>query len=161
MENWAKIEGFDGYEVSDLGRFRNLGKPLAPVLYDNGYLYVKLTEGKRKRLHRLVAFYFVPNPFNLPDVNHLDLDPTNCAASNLEWCNARENKTHGLKKRKADKGLTGASFDKGRNKWRSQTYINKKKTYLGLFDTEQEAHQAYLNALEEFNLRNVYADELY
>lgn len=62
---------------------------------DDGYVVIKLTcrdatTGRKKDIvrfvHRLVAMGFVPNPENLPEVNHIDGNKENNAAENLEWC---------------------------------------------------------------------------
>lgn len=58
------------------------------------YLIIGLMKnGKRKRLlvHRLVAMTFIPNPQNLPEVNHIDKNKLNCNINNLEWCTRIDN----------------------------------------------------------------------
>ena len=93
MEQWRDIEGFDGlYQVSNQGRVKSLKygkeKILKGVKSCNGYLTVGLCkDGKevRKYIHRLVAEAFLPNPQNLPQVNHKDEDKTNNCVENLEW----------------------------------------------------------------------------
>lgn len=65
------------------------GRVLKQRLYKNGYLYVGFRiNGKHIQLrsHRVVASCFLPNPDNLPEVNHIDCDRTNNNVSNLEWC---------------------------------------------------------------------------
>lgn len=62
-----------------------------------GYMYVSFRlKGKRVylRVHRVVATCFLPNPDNLPEVNHIDCDPKNNTVSNLEWCTHEYNFTY-------------------------------------------------------------------
>ena len=74
-------------------------KYLKPNTSKSGYLSVELFDenGKSKRLliHRLVAMAYIPNPENLPQVNHIDENPLNNAVSNLEWCTAKYNMNYG------------------------------------------------------------------
>lgn len=50
---------------------------------------------KNHSIHRLVAEAFIPNPENLPEVNHKDENKVNNAADNLEWCNKKYNINYG------------------------------------------------------------------
>lgn len=52
---------------------------------------------KEFRLHRLIAETFIPNPENLPQVNHIDEDKTNNTVDNLEWCTSSQNSNHGTR----------------------------------------------------------------
>ena len=109
-EVFREIAGYEGlYEVSNLGNVRRVAgkgckeiRVLKLVKQSNGYLYVNLyKEGNRKmhRVHRLVAQAFLPNPNNLPEVNHIDEDKTNnkvCSGMvNLEWCDRKYNNNYG------------------------------------------------------------------
>ena len=113
------------YKVSNFGRILSLdyngtGKPglMTPVEMPNGYFQVGLSkngEYKKCYVHRLVAETFLPNPENLPEVNHIDEDKTNNFVflnedgsvnkkkSNLEWKTHRGNCNHGTRNERVAK----------------------------------------------------------
>ena len=109
MENWKDIRDNNNYEVSDTGRVRRKGAENDRSVRDrNGYLAVDLykdSERSTKRVHRLVAEAFVPNPDNKPEVNHKDGNKRNNDASNLEWVTSKENCRHAW-----DNGLMSPSY---------------------------------------------------
>lgn len=96
-----QIEGYEGlYSVDETGRiYGKKGKEIKP--YDNGYGYLIIDlrdangEKKHKKVHRLVAKAFIPNPKNLPEINHKDENKKNNRAENLEWCTSSYNKKYG------------------------------------------------------------------
>ena len=100
-EIWKDIVGFEGiYEISNLGRIRRLktGRILSTRRSDGWYITVTLYKDKKrygKSLHRLVAETFVPNPYNLPEGNHIDEDKINNRADNLEFCDRKYNVNYG------------------------------------------------------------------
>ena len=107
IEEWRKIEGYNNYEVSNLGRVRrdkaNNGKTIfTGTLETDGYIRVGLSkDGKcrKYKMHRLVAFAFIPNPdtINKIEVNHLGEKNDNRVCM-LEWVTPQENSIHGSKK---------------------------------------------------------------
>ena len=100
MIEWKKIPGFgDKYSVSTSGSVRNdvTGKVLKNTLMNDGYLCVHLSYQNHARMimvHRLVAEAFLPNPNNLPVVNHIDGDKRNPTIDNLEWVTFSDNSKH-------------------------------------------------------------------
>ena len=124
IEIW-KTAVYDGeiyeglYKVSNLGRILSLNykrtgkaKLRNPVEMLNGYLQVGFSKNKKTKtclVHRLIAETFLPNPENLPEVNHKDEDKTNNFVflnedgsvdkekSNLEWCDRKYNNNYGTR----------------------------------------------------------------
>ena len=73
------------------------GRQLKTYVSPAGYEYVGVTIGVKRYsrlVHRLVATYFIPNPDNLPEVNHKDLNKSNNKVSNLEWVSRAGNLLH-------------------------------------------------------------------
>lgn len=109
-EIWLPIKGFEGrYEISSYGQLRSLvhvnkygprklDSPRMRKLHINsdGYLIAKIIKGNKMTTisaHLLVAKHFVPNPLNLPEVNHLK-EKINNYYKNLEWVTSRQNQVH-------------------------------------------------------------------
>lgn len=97
-EEFRDIPGYEGlYEVSNLGRVRRNGKILKLTKNAKGYLMLNLCKNgivRKFLVHRLVALAFLPNPQNLPMINHKDEDKTNNTVSNLEWCTVQYNNSY-------------------------------------------------------------------
>lgn len=107
MEVWKDIDGFDGkYQVSSWGRVRSANGILKPYKNKKGYLKVGLAKnGKsnKKRVNRLVAIAFIPNPNDYPVVDHIDGNKENNSVSNLRWVTDEENRKHAVILRKIAK----------------------------------------------------------
>lgn len=127
MEIWKDMHGFeDLYEISSYGKvrskdriitdkngvkkhyksrllklqYKNIRGSTCPRIQVNLY---KDNKAFSKTVGRLVALTFIPNPNGLPQVNHIDEDPTNDKVDNLEWCNARYNVNYGTRNERANK----------------------------------------------------------
>ena len=101
-EKWKDIKGYEGlYQVSNLGNIKSFGYGKAILLKqfkDGKYLSVNLCKDKKHKkykVHRLVAEAFIPNPNNLPIINHKDENKYNNNVENLEWCSVAYNNRYG------------------------------------------------------------------
>ena len=125
-EEFRDIKGYEGYyQVSNYGRVKRLAKiellksknqynnfcsyrvikeRILTNLYSKGYCRVTLSQRNKKKIyqvHRLVAEVFIPNPKNLPEVNHKrEKEKDNNLVSNLEWCTSKQNCNYGNRNKK-------------------------------------------------------------
>lgn len=114
FEVWQDIPGYEGrYQASTYGRIKSLERTVSfgnrnrtitsriikPFFCSAGYLYVRMPD-RKKSVHRLIALTFIPNPDNLPQVNHMDEKPINNRVENLEWCTPKYNSNYGTRKQK-------------------------------------------------------------
>lgn len=133
MEVWKKIEGFSGYYISNIGRVRSIKRGKEKILKAKinkyGYYEVALQtddyKQKMKRVNRLVAEAFIPNPSNLREVNHKDENKLNNNVDNLEWLSHGDNSRYSKSMRVAQvdgerivkvyDSITKASIETGRS----------------------------------------------
>lgn len=178
-EIWKPINGFENkYEVSNLGRVRGKdryakgkggcirqwkGKILKPQIA-SGYAQVYLTiDGKQKwyKIHRLVAQAFLPNPNNLPIINHKDCDTLNNVVTNLEWCDAKYNTVYALiakqrldvsveeyieqlplKKKECSKAYSKQYYKNNKERYR-QYYLKNKEKILQKYHEKRKQNYLY------------------
>lgn len=106
---WKDVEGFPGYEVSNVGgevRNKQTGRILKLLKGSRGYHFVQLYNNgvsKNCLVHRLVAESWVPNPQKHQQVNHIDERKTSNNAANLEWVDASFNDNWGTRNRRIAK----------------------------------------------------------
>lgn len=126
-EVWKDIEGYEGlYQVSNIGRVRSLDKEIktynggsyinkgkiinGSIAKSEGYLRVTLVKDRKntiKKIHRLVAEAFIPNPENKPCVDHINTIRDDNRVENLRWVTYEENMNNPLTKQKISKINTG------------------------------------------------------
>lgn len=158
MEKWVKINGLDGYEISNLGRLKSIdrrvsrgngdmflkGRIMKQTLKETGYLIANLYNGKKDkhyRIHRLVAENFIPNPEKKRTVNHKNGIKTDNRVQNLEWATHSENHIHAYRELNRKSAWTGV---KGRHSHASKPVLqySKKGELLASFYSMKEAAEA-------------------
>lgn len=171
-EIWKDINGFEGlYQVSNFGNIKSLPKLvkgsrrggymtkekiLKPQYGSNGRTYTHVCLRKNgktfiKEIHRIVAQHFIPNPNNLPQVNHKDENPANNAVENLEWCDGFYNHNYGTikertkatkEKNKSDrKGLLTKIERNSNNAPKRVVQKDKQGNVLKVYESSQEAQK--------------------
>jgi hypothetical protein len=99
------IHNFPDYKISANGevysfKYRDTGKLVPSHRQNNGYRFVPLWRNGRqynRTVHRLLAVHYLPNPYNLPIINHIDGDRENNHLHNLEWCTQSHNVRVGMR----------------------------------------------------------------
>jgi hypothetical protein len=105
MEKWKPLDWInESYLISNYGRLKRLGsdkilKPVCRRMYNQYGIYSLCNKRQPKHIqaHRLVAMAFIPNPYNKPQVNHIDGNKLNNHFTNLEWCTGSENIKHAIR----------------------------------------------------------------
>lgn len=104
------IKNYEGlYAITSCGKVWSYKSKRFLTPQDNGCGYLQVTlckngDKKRHYVHRLVAAAYIPNPNNLPQINHKDENKKNNCISNLEWCDSKYNNSYGTKaERSAEK----------------------------------------------------------
>ena len=167
-EIWKEITDLL-YGVSNLGNIRrNMNYPykhknklyVMPYLNNKGYWCVNLYKHSKVHkflVHRLIALYFIPNPNNLPEVNHIDGNKQNNSISNLEWITHKQNTQHAWdnnlfknrhcnasnKRKNSTSIYKGVSWSNQRKKWCVYVTFKKKRYGIGRFNDEILAAKAY------------------
>ena len=111
----------------------------------DGYTRIE-TDGRKYKVHRLVAFCFLGLDIHnvSQQIDHINHQRSDNCVENLRIVTAQQNQWN----RKDPKGCY---YEKRKKKWHSYIVKDSKNIFLGLYDTEKEAHQAYINAKQKYH----------
>jgi hypothetical protein len=162
MEIWKSIKDYENlYEISTLGNVKSLNygcngkiQLLKPALNSGGYHFVTLCKnGKQKmfKIHRLVFQTFKGELIKGLVIDHISGVRTQNNVENLQQITSRANVTKGYFTKICTSKYPGVSWHKLANKWVVQIKVNDKHKYLGLFECELEASEAYQKELFKIN----------
>lgn len=162
-EIWKDIPGYEGmYQASNLGRVKSLKWNREKIMklsnIKGGYLGTALSKDKKQRTfytHQLLAITFLGHTVNgnKSVVDHIDEDKTNNRLNNLQIISHRENLVKGNLTRKTSSKYTGVCWSKVANKWVARIYMDVKYKHLGCFIIEEDAAEAYQNALKQIQTK--------
>lgn len=157
-EIFKDIRGYEGlYKVSNLGNVisyygsKKTQKARKPITQKYGYHQLNLKKNGQLKMflvHRLVAIAFIPNPKNLPQVNHINGIKTDNRVENLEWCTAKQNTLHSYKA-KLRKSSTGTS-----RRFLSPTEVAQARKMLGNIPVTHIARQLNTSRQSIYRLKN-------
>lgn len=127
----------------------NAGAP-AGGLSTNGYIRIAID--RRKYSAQRIAWFMQTgqDPGDLC-IDHIDSNITNNSFSNLRLCTISQNNFNRSSYKGSSSKYKGVSYQKSKNKWRAYIAANGKNFYLGSFDTEELAHQAYCDASQHLH----------
>ena len=154
VEQYKIIKDFENYSVSNFGNIRNIktGRVLKPGINSNGYYQVNLySDGNvyNKQIHKLVADYFIANPYNKPFVDHINNIKLDNNVRNLRYATNQENQMNSKLSSRNSSNYKGVSFSKQKNKWCAQIQSNGKNKHLGYFDNIEDAINARVKKAKE------------
>ena len=160
-EEYKKIDDYENYEISNQGNVRNTktNRILKPRKKGCGYYFIGLCKNCTTTnfyIHRLVGYAFIPNPENLPCIDHIDRNKTNNSITNLRWVSRSNNNRNKPKKQNSSSKYIGVSLHKPTGKYQAKISINNKNKHIGLYETEEDAGKAFDDYIKEHNLTEFY-----
>ncbi len=132
----------DGSLYNKISRGAAMKDTLAGYISQDGYRRVTI-DLKTHYIHRIVyEMHFGVIPESL-FIDHIDGDRLNNSINNLRVVSARQNQYNKSKQRSTTSSYKGVWFDKNRNKWKASFRFPDKRVYLGQFESEIDAAEAY------------------
>jgi hypothetical protein len=115
----TEIKDYEDYLIYEDGRVqkKKTNRFLKPCLNEGGYLVVGLYKNKKQkmfRIHRLIALHYIPNPNNLPMIDHINRVRDDNRIENLRWATNSENMRNCKMNKRNTSGFTGIIKDKNK-----------------------------------------------
>lgn len=177
-EEWRDVVGFEQYyQVSNKGRVRSkdrisksnknstflhYGSIIKGIINKAGYnrvIFKIRPFSKQVFVHRLVAEAFIPNPDNLPFVNHKDENPSNNCVENLEWCDRQYNNTYGNALSKAHNTRLSNGYTRVVNKIDKEGHVVA--TYTSMYKAAKADGVSYDRIRHSVNHGNTVEGHIY
>jgi hypothetical protein len=115
--------------------------------WENGRIYIMIN--KRPYYASRLAWMYVHGDMPILEVDHIDCDPLNNSISNLRLATRSQNLANTRKKAGRTSKYKGVYWQKHTQKWMARIQVKGKSLYLGIFDSEEEAHAAYCKSAKE------------
>ena len=147
-EVWAGVQQFPNYQVSTLGRLKNVktGRFLKLCTDVRGYKVANLcNRGQVKlfKIHRLVCQTFILNPYKKPGVDHKNGEKGDNTLLNLRWCTQLENCRNTKRYINNKTTFKGVTFCRGNRKYKAQIGLMGKILFIGYYNKPEDASRAY------------------
>jgi predicted phosphoadenosine phosphosulfate sulfurtransferase len=160
------IEGYENYIIFTTGKVfskkRNIF--MKPYVDTHGYYYVGLSNNNKNKffkIHRILALAFIPNPNNLPTIDHIDINKQNNNLKNLRWASQTKQNINRNLQKKNTTGYIGVRYDTSKNRyeaiWR-ENKIQHSKSFSILKYGEDEALRLaieYRKKMENKHYKNI------
>ena len=165
-ECWRSVSAYENYQVSNIGRVRNVStsRILKPCI-NQGYYQVKLCKNnlaKAHKIHKLVAneFLIKPDTDDKLIIDHINRNRTDNQITNLRWASYEQNSWNVGNRTHARSNYKGVSFHNTNKSWVARISANTHQLHIGYFRTEKEAAKAYNYKVKELRDEYAYINEI-
>ena len=162
---YKRIEGYENYIIFTTGKIYSQSKKIfiKKFLNNHNYYTVSLYNIKQKtfKLHRLLALAFLPNPNNLPTIDHIDINKQNNNLSNLRWASQKKQNINQNIRKDNTTGYKGITYRKDKNMyvahWRENKKLKSKSFSIKKYGEDEALRLAieYRKQIEDKHYTNI------
>lgn len=133
-----QVKGFENYQIDHFGNVSNKdGLLMLPYITDSGYLRIEI-DNKHRYIHKLVAENYIDNPFNKPQINHINCDKLDNYYLNLEWVTNSENMLHAVANKLTNHNLPLAALHGSQNKPKQIEQCDLSGNIVAIYDSVKD-----------------------